>query len=120
MNQGGPKDEGELRVGQTEGADVLEGEVLSRLTTIKESDASAEKEGDYDSFDAESSYYQTPLTFLPDSSAGEGEELAQAQQQIAALVQKMDLHKNGLLYLKELVWRCENVRTWCFCSCLHR
>ncbi len=86
--EGGKKDEG------------MECELLSRLTTIKETSQSLEKEAETGTQDiAPPATALLNLNLNPTSPQDENDFYAELQAAAVAL----DIHKNGELYLKELV-----------------
>jgi len=76
-----------------------ENSYMQRLSTIKEMNQSAEKETEIDKNDSDFSQLKQRL-FIKNISDSIPSDIQQITQEI---VSQMDIHKNGILYLKELV-----------------
>ena len=74
--------------------------LMQRLSTIKETNQSSEKESDFERMDPEFAALKQRL-FNKRESETVSEEIREAVKRIAG---QMDVHMNGILYLKELVW----------------
>ena len=79
-----------------EGEESPNSYMMQRLSTIKETNQSAEKEPDFEKFDAEFGTLRQMLFLRP--IAREEDLVA-----IKSIAKQMDIHRNGILYLKELV-----------------